>query len=255
MDDRTAYHRPFWWQTRAVRGWRRWAVAAAVGLVTSVATFALISTLLQPEQTCACRGAPYLDDLDDTAARFVAAVAARDAATTWAMLTPEAQQRHGTADAFGGELAALADRFRSQGETQWHRVYERTQGYDTPSMAVLVLVSADGPKAVSGLVLYSQATRDDPGRVDPDLGTALQLTPHGTRMVDVANATGSGLRFVALVRAEGPPLHITNVGTGGGLHRLEPQNWASPPPTPVLVIAVAQLPDGRFAIGSAPVQF
>jgi hypothetical protein len=209
--------------------------------------------MLQSEPTCACRGAPYLDELDDTAARWVAAVTTGDTATAWEMLTPEAQQRRGTADALRTELATLAARFRSEGTTQWHRVYERSQGYDTPSLAVLVMVSSDGPKVVSGLVLYSQATRDDPGRVDPDLGTALKLTPRGARIIDVAG--GSGPRFVALVAVEGPLLHVTSVGTGGGLHRLEPPHWVSPPPAPVLVIAFTQQPDGRFALGAAPVQF
>jgi hypothetical protein len=223
--------------------------------VTSVATFAALSAMQTEQVTCACRGAPYLDALDDTAARWVMAVAAGDAATAWAMLTPEAQQRRGTTEAFQRELGTLAARFKVEGTTQWHRVYDQTQGYDTPSAAVLVLVSADGPKAVSGLVLYSQATRDDPGRVDPDLGPTLQLSTQGTRMVDVPNTGGARLRFVALDRVEGPPMGIANVGTGGGLYRLDPPASMSMPATPVLVIAVAQLPEGGFAFGAVPVQF
>jgi hypothetical protein len=224
--------------------------------VTSVATFAALSAMQREPVACACRGAPYFDDLDDTAVRFVTAVTGGDAAGAWAMLTPAAQQRRGTTEAFQRELGTLAARFKVEGTTQWHRVYDQTQGYDTPSVAVLVLVSTDGPKAVSGLVLYSRATRDDPGRVDPDLGAALQLSAQGTRMVDVVvDGAGIGLRFVALDRVEGPPMGIRSVGTGGGLYRLEPPASMSMPATPVLVIAVAQLPEGQFALGAVPVEF
>jgi len=234
-------------------------IAAAVGLVTSAVTYGVL-TAVQTDSTCACRGAPYLDAVDDTAARWVAAVRAGDLATAYGLLTSDAQQRHGTPEAFRGELPSLTARFAAAETSQWHRVYERTQGYDTPSLSVLVLVAGPAtpeasPSAVSGLVVHSRATRDDPGRVDPDLGEALQLSAVDRRMVDVANGGGAGMRFVALLRVEGPPTGVESVGTGGGLYRLEPPHSVSMPTTPVLVIATVERPDGRFAIGAAPVQF
>jgi len=189
----------------------------AAGLLVVAGLAWVVVEVQRPARGCACTGAPYVAEADETAAAFVAAVRSNDAAGAWARLTPEAQKRRGSVEAFSPELPELARRFAAEDGT-WHQAYVRSQGYDTPTDVVLVLVSRAA--VVSALVVHGNATREDPGRVDPDLGEPLRLgNPTADGRAPVANADGANPAF-------------TQLESG-------------------MVIAVVRRSDGRYAVGSA----
>jgi hypothetical protein len=245
---------------------RRWWAAVAGALVmTAVLAWAAVEAV-RPEEGCGCALPPFLDHLDATAYRWLAAVRDGDAATAWALLTPDAQRRHGDIDRFRAELPALATRFGDV-TGRWQEVDDRTQGAGTPSEVFLVRISSqDGAAtATGGLVIHSRATRDDPGRVDPDLGEPLQIaaadpaTPVALPgRVSVANPEGRLLDFLAVPLAAPPERANLDVGPvrdlGGGVYHIEGSPHRDLTGTG-LVIAIVHRPDGRRAFGAAPVSF
>jgi hypothetical protein len=245
---------------------RRWWMAAAGALVVAAALAWTAVEVIRPAGGCGCALPPQLDHVDATAYRWLAAVREGDAATAWALLTPDAQRRHGDVDRFRAELPALASRF-GDSTGRWQVVDERTQGAGTPSEVFLVRVtSRDGVAAATGgLVIHSRATSDDPGRIDPDLGEPLQITAADPATpltlpgrVRVANPDGRLLDFLAVPLAD-PPVQarldvapVRDLGDGvydiaGTGHR--DLSGAG------LVIAVVHRPDGRRAFGAVPVSF
>lgn len=235
---------------------RRWHVLL-IGAVAVLASGVAAAVFVDQERGCACRGAPYLDGMEATATRFVDAVRAGDVDATWELLTPEAQRRRGVKGFVSTELPTLQSRFRTAEVQRWIRGYERSQGYDTPSLVVLVWVSDALP--VSALVVHSRATRDDPGRVDPDLGDAVRFTEPPANgvlrlpgTVRLANPHAAVRRFVALplgASEAATPLALSTAELGDGRFEL-----AGSPAGRGLLLVTVERPDGRFAVGSLPLQ-
>lgn len=243
---------------------RKWLVAAAGVALTAVLAWTAVA-VFQPAKSCGCALPPYLDHVDTTAYRWLSAVQGGDSATAWALLTPDAQRRHGDADRFSAELPALAARY-GDSTGRWQVVDINTQGAATPSEVFLVRVTTkDGVAAATGgLTVHSNATRDDAGRIDPDLGEPLQigaadpgvpLTLPAT--VRVTNAEGRWLDFLGVPVATPPENSILLLrpvqDLGGGAYRVEN---ASPGLAGAgLIVAILTRPDGRRAFGAVPVTF
>jgi hypothetical protein len=221
--------------------------------------------VFRPERSCGCALPPYLDHVDTTAHRWLSAVQSGDSATAWALLTPDAQRRHVDADRLRAELPALAARY---GDTtgRWQVVDVNTQGAGTPTEVFLVRVSTkDGVAAATGgLTVHSNATREDAGRIDPDLGEPLQIGAADAEgpltlpaTVRVTNAEGRWLEFLG-VPVAAPPANSSLLlqpvqDLGGGAYRLENPNPGLSGTG--LVVAILTRPDGRRAFGAVPVTF
>jgi hypothetical protein len=244
-----------------MRKW--WVAAAGVALATVLALTAV--AVYRPERSCGCALPPYLDNVDATAYRWLSAVHSGDSATAWALLTQDAQRRRGDADRFRAELPARAARY-GDSTGRWQVVDTRTQGAGTPTEVFLVRVTTkDGVAAATGgLTVHSNATREDAGRIDPDLGEPLQIAAadSGARLafpatVRVTNAEGRWLDFLGVPVAT-PPANSSLLlrpvqDLGAGMYRLgnaNPDLAGSG-----LVVAILTRPDGRRAFGAVPVTF
>jgi hypothetical protein len=246
---------------------RKWWMVAAGAVVAAALAWTAVEAL-RPEEGCACAVPPQLDHVPGTADRWLTAVQTGDAPAAWSLLTRDAQRRHGDVDRLRAELPALAERFGSTGTAgRWQEVDTRTQGMNTPSRVFLIRVTIrDGvPAAVAGLVIHSNATREDPGRIDPDLGEPIQfgtadpsapLTLPG--QVRVANPDGKYLEFLGVpvaAPAERVWLGLSPVkNLGGGVYQIDSAGHQALTGAGLL-IAIVQRPDGRFAFGAAPVSF
>jgi hypothetical protein len=276
---------------------RKWWIVAAGAVVAATLAWATVE-VLRPEEGCGCAVPPQLDHVDQTAERWLTAVEAGDAATAWDLLTKDAQRRHGDVDRLRTELPALAARFGATAATgaagttgaaattgaagttgatgttgaagttgRWQEVNTRTQGMNTPSKVFLIRVtSRDGvPAATGGLVVHSNATRADPGRIDPDLGEPIQVgaADPGAPLalpgrVRVANPDGKYLDFLAVPATVLPGIPRLNLAPvrnlGGGLYQID--SSGHPDMTgPSLLIVIVDRPDGRRAFGAVPVTF
>jgi hypothetical protein len=244
---------------------RKWWAAAATCAVVVAAVLAWTAVeVFRTEEGCGCALPPQLEHVDTTAYRWLTAVREGDAATAWELLTPDAQRRHGDVDRFRGELPALAGRF-GDSTGRWQVVDERTGGAGTPSQVFFVWVTSRDATAAAtgGVVLHSMATRDDPGRIDPDLGEPLQVgaadpgTPFSLPgRVRVANPDGRLLNFL-VVPVGTPPdrarLDLAPVrDLGGGVYDIEATAHPEITGSGLLVATVVR-PDGRRAFGAIPV--
>jgi hypothetical protein len=222
--------------------------------------------VVRTEEGCGCALPPFLDHVDRTAYQWLTAVREGDAATAWQLLTPEAQRRHGDIDRFRAELPAIAGRF-GDSTGRWQVVDERTGGADTPSHVFFVWVtSRDGvPAAPGGIVIHSRATRDDPGRVDPDLGDPLRVAAADPAVsfalpgrVRVANPEGKYLSFLAVPLGTPPDRALLRLAPvrhlGDGVYQIDAAGHPDLTGSGV-VIATVQRPDGRQAFGAAPIIF
>jgi hypothetical protein len=238
-------------------------VAAAGVALTAVLAWTAVA-VFRPTTSCGCALPPHLDHVDTTAYRWLSAVQSGDSATAWALLTQDAQRRRGDADRFRAELPALAARY-GDSTGRWQVVDTRTQGAGTPTEVFLVRVTTkDGVAAATGgLTVHSNATREDAGRIDPDLGEPLKigadtggpLTLPAT--VRVTHAEGRWLEFLGIPVAAPPEhsdLRLRPVqDLGGGAYRVENANPDLAGPG--LVVAILTRPDGRRAFGAVPVTF
>jgi hypothetical protein len=245
---------------------RRWWIAAAGAVVAAALAWTAVE-VFRPEQGCACATPPQLDHVDGTAERWLSAVQAGDAATAWDMLTTDAQRRHGDVDRLRAELPALATRFGAETAGRWQEVNTRTQGMRTPSKVFLIRVTnRDGvPAATGGLVVHSNATREDPGRIDPDLGEPIQVgtTDPGATLalpgrVRVANPDGKFLDFLAVPATAVPGVPRINLAPvrnlGDGLYQIDSSGHRDMT-GPILLVVIVDRPDGRRAFGAVPVSF
>jgi hypothetical protein len=243
---------------------RKWLVAAAGVALAAVLAWTAVA-VFRPATSCGCALPPHLDDVDTTAYRWLSAVQSGDSATAWALLTSDAQHRHGDVDRFRAELPALAARY-GDSTGRWQVVDIRTQGAGTPSEVFLLRVTTKDGVAVAtgGLTVHSDATPEDAGRIDPDLGEPLQIgaADAGAQLklpatVRVTNAEGRWLDFLG-VPVAAPPEHSSLLlrpvqDLGGGAYRVENRN---PGLTGAgLVVAILTRPDGRRAFGAVPVTF
>jgi hypothetical protein len=245
---------------------RKWWIAAAGVVVAATLAWASVE-VLRPEEGCACAEPPQLDHVDETAERWLTAVQAGDAATAWGLLTRDAQRRHGDVDTLRAELPALAARFGADATGRWQEVNTRSQGARTPSEVFLIRVTdRDGvPAATGGLVVHSNATREDPGRIDPDLGETIRFgaaDPGATLAlpgrVRVANPDGKWLRFLGVPIAAPPGFARLDLSPvrdlGDGLYQIDSFGHSTVT-GPGLLVVIVQRPDGRRAFGAAPVTF
>jgi hypothetical protein len=246
---------------------RSWAVAAGALTVAAVAAVSWVAVeVSRPESGCGCAIPPQVEHLPATAGRWLDAVRSGDAPAAWAMLTPDAQRRHGDVDRFRAELPELASRFGTAAG-RWQEVDLRTQGAGTPTDLFLVRVTGrDGVAAApAGLVVHSRATLDDPGRIDPDLGEPVRVSAAdpgaafslpGT--VRVANPDGRDMDFLGVPLAAPPErarLDLAPVrDLGDGTYRIDANAQPELSGAGLLVVTVKR-PDGRHAFGAVPATF
>ncbi|WP_168221064.1 hypothetical protein [Actinomadura sp. WMMA1423] len=239
---------------RRVFSARRWLLCAVLAVAVAGVIVAVVIVLYGSDRPreCGCKPPPDTSGISGVPREWRTAVARRDAAAAWRLLTPEAQRRYGSVKGLHGALARLA--LDAHGPADWRLLQVETQGRGTPSLYLYLLVEKRNLRAVGAVTVHTMADGSADGRVDPvPAATVRILEPAEGTTVDerprLRAATASPLAYAVIRRTSETRGAVGSIRAPDGR---DAPFYEALEPGPALIVAVDDS-GGRLAYGGVRV--